>query len=134
MEKARDLARAGGKEGDSRLWELPPSALAELQKNAVGPTDDSHKFNAMPIGATVRAIWDGHRLIDHTHGAEAAAQGIAVLLAQTNFYAEMGGQVGDTGELRSATALLDVATTRVVGGYVLHIGRMVEGHFTVQDH
>ncbi|MEZ0267733.1 MAG: DHHA1 domain-containing protein, partial [Phycisphaerae bacterium] len=61
-------------------------------------------------------------------------QGVAIILDKTNFYAEMGGQVGDTGELRAAKALLDVTATRVAAGYVLHVGRMVEGHLTVGDH
>src|SRR5213078_181000 len=53
----------------------------------------------------------------------------------TNFYAEMGGQVGDTGELRSRTgAVFDVATTRAAGGYVLHAGNMIESHLSVGDH
>ena len=135
MEQAREIARAGGKEGESRLFELPPDVLAELHKTGVKPTDDSYKFNAAPIGATVKAIWDGHRLIPHTHGAEAAAAGIAVVLDRTCFYAEMGGQVGDTGELRSPSgAVMAVETTRSAGGYVLHVGHMEEGHFSVGDH
>jgi alanyl-tRNA synthetase len=135
MEQARDLARSGGKEGDKRLFELPPDALAKLNAAGVRPTDDSAKFNAAPIGATVRAIWDGARLIDATHGSEAAGQGVAIILDRTNFYAEMGGQVGDTGELRSkAGAVMDVSTTRATGGFVLHVGNMLDGHLSVGDH
>jgi alanyl-tRNA synthetase len=135
MERAKELARSGGKEGHSRLWELPPNTLAQLGDQHVAPTNDSAKFNAAPIGATVKAIWDGHKLIEQTHGAEAAEQGVAVILDKTNFYAEMGGQVGDTGELRGpGYAVMDVETTRSAGGYVLHIGRMVEGHLRVGDH
>src|SRR5206468_2569285 len=123
MEEAKERARAGGKEGASRLHELPPDVLAKLKKSGVMPTDDSAKFNAAPIGATVRAIWDGSRLIETTHGSEAAGQGVAVILDQTNFYAEMGGQVGDSGGLRSRSgAVMDVTTTRAAGGYVLHVG------------
>src|SRR5207302_6561479 len=36
--------------------------------------------------------------------------------------------------LRAAHALFDIATTRAAGGYVLHVGRMVEGHLQVGDH
>ncbi len=135
MEEAKERARAGGKEGASRLFELSPDALATLQKSGVKPTDDSAKFNAAPIGATVKGIWDGHRLIESTHGAEAAGQGVAIVLDSTNFYAEMGGQVGDTGELRSKMgAVMDVTTTRVSGGFVLHVGNMIESHLKVGDH
>ena len=135
MEEARELARSGGKTGDTRLYDLPPDTIARLQNFQIAPTDDSPKYNAMPVGATVRAIWDGHKLLDRTHGAEAAELGVAVVLDQTCFYAEMGGQVGDSGQLRSKTgAVLDVTTTRAVGGYVLHVGRMVDGHLSVGDH
>jgi alanyl-tRNA synthetase len=135
MDRAKELARAGGKEGESRLGELPPDVLAKLKESGVDPTDDSAKFNAQPIGATVRGIWDGSQLIESTHGAEAAGQGIAVILDRTNFYAEMGGQVGDTGELRSSCgAVMDVTTARNAGGFVLHVGNMIEGRINVGDH
>ncbi|MDB5294863.1 MAG: alanine--tRNA ligase [Phycisphaerales bacterium] len=135
MEEARDLARSGGKETDTRIFDLPPDTIARLQNFGIAPTDDSAKFNAMPVGATVRAIWDGHKLLDVTHGPEAAGQNVAVILDKTCFYAEMGGQVGDTGELRGkGGAVMDVATTRAVGGYVLHVGKMLDGHLNVGDH
>jgi alanyl-tRNA synthetase len=135
FEQHQIISQGGGKEGATRLFELPPDALAKLQQSGVQATDDSEKFNAAPIGATVRAIWDGHRLIESTHGAEAAGQGVAVILDKTNFYAEMGGQVGDTGQLRSKNgAVMDVTTTRAAGGYVLHVGQMVESHLSVGDH
>ncbi len=135
MEEAKERARAGGKEGASRLFELPPDVLAKLKDGGLEATDDSAKFNAQPIGATVRGIWDGSQLIESTHGAEAAGQGVAVILDRTNFYAEMGGQVGDTGELRSSSgAVMDVSTAKNVGGFVLHVGNMIEGHLKVGDH
>src|SRR5215218_915033 len=47
----------------------------------------------------------------------------------------MGGQVGDTGELRSRDdAVMDVTTARSAGGYVLHIGNMIESHLSIGDH
>jgi alanyl-tRNA synthetase len=135
MEKHKEISAGGGREGAAHLLELPPPVLAELKDKGVQATDDSAKFNAAPIGATVKAIWDGHRLIDTTHGAEAAGQGVAIILDRTCFYAEMGGQVGDTGELRSAGgAIMDIATTRAAGGYVLHAGNMIESHLSVGDH
>ena len=140
MEEAREKARSGGKEGGpSPLLSLPPDALAALAGRGVGPTDDSGKFTAAPVAATVRAIWDGSDLIDRTHGAEAAGRGVAVVLDATNFYAEMGGQVGDTGELRgggpdgTGDAVMSVTTARNAGGYVLHVGEMVNGHLSVGD-
>ncbi len=134
MEEARKIAKAGGKKGDSRLFELPPDVLARLPALGVKPTDDSAKYSATPTDATVRAIWDGAKLIDTTHGAEAAGQGVAILLDRTCFYAEMGGQVGDSGELRSRGAVFAVETTRAAGGYVLHVGNLEAGHLAIGDH
>src|SRR5213083_3154153 len=135
MEQHKEISCGIERGGAARLFELPPDALAKLTSSGVQPTDDSAKFNAAPIGATVRAIWDGNRLIESTHGAEAAGQGVAVILDRTNFYAEMGGQVGDTGELRSpAGAVMDVTTTRAAGAFVLHVGNMLESHLSVGDH
>src|SRR5438128_865533 len=50
MEEAKERARAGGKEGTSRLYELPPDVLAKLKEDGIKPTDDSFKFDAAPIG------------------------------------------------------------------------------------
>ncbi len=134
MEEAKRRARAGGKEGASRLFDLPPDALAKLEQSGVEKTDDSGKFNAAPIGATVKAIWDGNELIDTTDGAQAAGRGVAVILDKTNFYAEMGGQVGDAGELRTRSgAAMTVDTARAAGGYVLHVGSMTTGRLAVGD-
>jgi len=58
---------------------------------------------------------------------------LGVILDRTNFYAEMGGQVGDSGELTAKTGTFDVQSTRSVGGYVLHIGRVKSGKIQVGD-
>src|SRR6185503_624865 len=43
--------------------------------------------------------------------------------------------VGDTGELRGKSGgILDVTTTRMAGGYVLHVGQMIEGRLRVGEH
>jgi alanyl-tRNA synthetase len=128
----QDISRGEGAQ-TTRVAELPPDALAKL-KESTPPTDDSAKYNAAPIGAAVVGIWDGARLLDATPGAEHAGRDLALILDKTNFYAEMGGQVGDVGELRAAHALFDVTHTAVSGGYVLHVGRLTSGHLKVGDH
>jgi alanyl-tRNA synthetase len=125
MEEARERARAGGKTGDSAVYELPPSALAELSGTGVKPTDDSPKYKLEPVRARVMAIWNGSNF--DPSADTSADQEVAVILDRTNFYAEMGGQVGDSGVIASGAAQFDVETTRVVGGYVLHIGRVRSG-------
>ena len=131
MEQARELARAGGKSADSSLTDIPPDAMSKLSQ-LVKPTDDQPNFptsrsnpKSWPSGmATTSAYLPRLRSEDEE---------LAIILDRTNFYAEMGGQVGDSGLLASASGEFDVQSTRTVGGYVLHIGRIRSGKLTVGD-
>mgnify|MGYP005844730383 CR=1 FL=1 len=131
MEEAREKARSAGKVGDSPVYDLSPAILDALSKQGIGPTDDSFKFRLEPIKARVLAIWNGSNLDSRTGTSE--DQEVAVILDRTCFYAEMGGQVGDSGTLLSPNARFDVSTTRMVGPYVLHIGRIGAGALGVGD-
>jgi alanyl-tRNA synthetase len=141
MKEAQEKARGwggGGKGGQSAVYDLPPTIIDELQKLSVHSTDDSFKFSRAPTRATVRAIWNGNDLDQSTDASDARpGEQVAVILDKTNFYAEMGGQVGDSGELKTndggtgATFIVD--TTRVVGHYVLHIGHIKTGKLTVGE-
>ena len=137
MEQAKDLARGKGKLGEgSELSDLPPDAIATLQAENILPTDDNAKYSKKAIAGTVRAIWNGQTFVDEVPARDdtelAGASGmLAVILDRTNFYAEMGGQVGDQGELRGGGANFVVKRTHSVGGYVLHIGFSVAGPLRV---
>jgi alanyl-tRNA synthetase len=58
-----------------------------------------------------------------TEGEEAA-----LLLDQTNFYAEQGGQIGDHGVIATATGEFWVYDTQKLGEAVLHVGEVKEGY------
>ncbi|MGA2441865.1 MAG: alanine--tRNA ligase, partial [Tepidisphaeraceae bacterium] len=131
MEQAREIARAGGREEETKVAELPPDALARLAGTAGGPTDDSAKFSHDAIEAKVLGIWNGSNF--DPSADTSADQEVAIVLDRTNFYAEMGGQVGDSGTLNSASASFDVENTKSVGGYILHIGRIRSGTLCVGD-
>jgi alanyl-tRNA synthetase len=60
--------------------------------------------------------------------APAAAELIEVFLDRTPFYAEGGGQVGDTGTITTSTGRVRVLdATSVVEGLTRHLGYLVEG-------
>ena len=56
-----------------------------------------------------------------------------MVLDQTPFYAESGGQVGDHGVIETATAVFKVKDTQKAGHTVLHIGEVVKGTFSLHE-
>jgi alanyl-tRNA synthetase len=57
-----------------------------------------------------------------------------IILESTPFYGEMGGQVGDTGEIRGHNGLFEVANTiQVPPGVIVHQGRVAEGSLSIGD-
>lgn len=80
--------------------------------------------------ATVTAIYvDGTAVQEAKSGDDAV-----VVLDHTPFYAESGGQVGDTGELRNAVSRFLVEDTLKIQAAVFgHHGRVVEGAVKVGD-
>ncbi|MGQ3892380.1 alanine--tRNA ligase [Legionella sp. CNM-4043-24] len=55
----------------------------------------------------------------------------AVVLLNTPFYAESGGQVGDTGQLVGKESLFEVTDTQRVGQAIVHHGRVVKGRLSL---
>ncbi len=63
--------------------------------------------------------------------AEAGAE-VAVVLNQTPFYAESGGQVGDAGEITAPGLRIAVSDTqKKLGDLFVHVGRVLEGEALV---
>ncbi|HYT92158.1 MAG TPA: alanine--tRNA ligase [Gemmataceae bacterium] len=89
-------------------------------------TDDSPKYGPWMTEATVLGWMQGKQVV--RSGRLEANQDVALLLDRTNFYAEQGGQVADTGTIRTPTGQFRVNDTRKLGDSVLHIGRVVDGH------
>ncbi len=52
---------------------------------------------------------------------------VRIVVNQTPFYCEAGGQAGDSGTIRSAEGLVEISDTRRIGGVHVHIGRVAEG-------
>ncbi len=134
MEQARETARAGAGKGKSGAQiALTGDAIARLKHMGVDPTDDVDKFHGRSISARIKAIWNGSDFDNHTHAA-GSPEYLAIITNRTNFYAEMGGQVGDTGRIfNNNGSEFDVVDTQAFGGYVLHIGRATRGKLTLND-
>jgi alanyl-tRNA synthetase len=141
LERAKEVSRAGpAKEGGEKQLVLTGEQVARLKHLGVQPTDDTAKYEvAKPLKAHVRAIWNGHNFDEHTdlHVGDARKK-IGIITDRTNFYATMGGQEGDSGEIQvlgnaTHTGEFEVDSTHVFGGYVLHIGHVQRGALRVGD-
>ncbi|WP_038899892.1 alanine--tRNA ligase [Dickeya dadantii] len=62
-----------------------------------------------------------------------AGDDAVVILSETPFYGESGGQVGDQGELTSAAARFSVADAQKYGQAIGHIGKLTQGSLRVND-
>jgi alanyl-tRNA synthetase len=63
-----------------------------------------------------------------------AGQEANLILECTPFYGEMGGQVGDTGEIRGHNGLFEVTNTvQVPPSIIVHQGKVTEGYLEVGD-
>ena len=84
-------------------------------------------YSATVGSAKIVAIYKDGKSVDVLNEGEEAV----VVLDQTPFYAESGGQVGDCGFLSSTSGRFDVRDTTKTGGAFLHHGVMVLGNLTI---
>ena len=89
----------------------------------LAPTEfDGYEHNELKGAKVVAIVADGERVSEAAEGSE-----VEVLLDRTPFYAEMGGQVGDTGTLVSEVAKLEVTDTKGHNGLYAHVAKVFEG-------
>lgn len=87
-------------------------------------------YNDSPTGSTLLAVvQEGQRRQTALLGEK-----VELVLAQTNFYVEAGGQVSDTGAIAGDGWLVEVeAMKQPVAGLIVHIGEVVEGAPAIGD-
>ncbi len=84
-------------------------------------------YNATSGNGKVLALFKAGQAVETLAAGE---EGV-VVLDQTPFYAESGGQIGDAGYLQSAGVRFDVRDTTKTGGAFLHHGVVTEGSLQV---
>lgn len=122
LEEQRERSRAGGqfkRGGDSELWadrDLPATEF-------IGYTELAGQAQVLAMisnGDTVSSVQAG--------------QAVELVLDRTPFYAESGGQVGDTGLLVGPQGTIRVTDTlRPVPGLYVHIGVVEQGQVAVGE-
>jgi alanyl-tRNA synthetase len=89
-----------------------------------GKTDFSGYENFADTGTIVTLLKNKERVDVLRKGDEGQ-----VILDHTPFYAESGGQVGDTGTLVAGGARFEVTDTQKIGSAYAHVGRVTSGEF-----
>ncbi|SEL27767.1 alanyl-tRNA synthetase [Acinetobacter sp. DSM 11652] len=77
-------------------------------------------------GQIIAIYKDGEQVDEVVEGDEAL-----IVLNQTPFYAESGGQIGDTGIFKNDTGIFEVQDTKKSGGAFVHQGIVTMGNFKV---
>ncbi|BGP56260.1 hypothetical protein JCM8202_001420 [Rhodotorula sphaerocarpa] len=135
QEASKEASKGAGKKGDGQTVRLDVHDLGALEKDAAVPkTDDSHKYTTGVVDSVVKAVYQQGKFVPSTGDVADAQAPMGLLLDRTNFYAESGGQEYDTGRIViDGQADFVVEDCQVFNGYVLHIGRNVEGKLSVGD-
>jgi len=140
-----DVARERGLEVDREGFEKAMAAQRE-QARAASHFKSEDLVSGDVIEAGGRTCFTGYETLSDearitaisrdARPVEAARPGdeVVLVLDNTPFYAESGGQVGDKGEIRTDEALVEVVDTRSLAKNVVgHVGRVVEGRVAVND-
>ena len=112
--KARAAWSGSGEAADSTIW----FDIADQ-----GGTTDFLGYDTEVAEGQILAIVKDAVQID------TAAQGdiVQIVLNQTPFYAEAGGQVGDTGRIRTEEGTARITDTRKVAGVYIHVAEVESG-------
>ncbi len=126
MEEQRQRARASAVTADAVFADSASTSLV-----AAGiPTTEFCGYEKLQCQAKVLAL-----LGKDNKAQNEAATGESLLLVvdQTPFYPQGGGQVGDRGTVESATALADILETTAMAGFTLHQVQVKQGSLQVGD-
>ncbi|WP_128516533.1 alanine--tRNA ligase [Tabrizicola thermarum] len=112
--KARAAWSGTGAAGDAKIW----FDLAEEH----GVTEFLGYDTETAEGVITALVRDGSVV-----GQAETGQSVQIVVNQTPFYAESGGQVGDAGLIRTQTGLAEVTDVKKAAGVFIHIAKVTEG-------
>jgi len=119
MEAQRQRARAAQKND---------SLAAALTDTELPKTEDVHKYHTNSCQSKVIGWLDDGGFTKQ--GSIEAGAEVCLILDETCFYAEAGGQVGDCGIIESDNSKFIVEETAKIANCIIHRGKVVEGSFS----
>ena len=112
--KARAAWSGSGEAKDAAIW----FELAEQH----GATEFLGYDTEISEGQVLALVQDGAAVAQAAEG-----QQVQIVVNQTPFYAESGGQVGDTGLIKTETGAARIIDTRKAGGVFIHVAEVTLG-------
>lgn len=137
---AKEQSRATAQDKQIQDVSVYSALLARLQEEgALGPQGVKHLIyeNVDTVDTRVIGLIAGGRIVEEAHaGAE-----VEVVLPETPFYVESGGQISDTGDIYywpedTETPVWSVQVTdtrRRIPGLIVHVGTVAQGTVRVGD-
>lgn len=126
MTEQRERAR---KSANRDAWGNAQSIWVALSDRLDETVFDGYDNNELSGVRVVALVQDGQEVESASAGSEVEA-----VLDRTPFYAEMGGQVGDTGKLTASGLYVHITDTKHRdGGLESHVGVVEEGTISVGD-
>jgi alanyl-tRNA synthetase len=113
----------------ARAAQKTDSLLAGLADSDLPATEDLHKYQTDRCDATILGWIDSSGF--QKQGAIPTKVEIGLVLDRTCFYAESGGQVGDTGVISADGGRFVVESTMKLGNAVIHRGKVADGSLRV---
>ena len=118
MDKQKTMAREAG------------NFKAKLQINYSGPDTVFLGYDKSSTSAILLGIVTHEQSVASITNGESAM----LILDQTPFYAESGGQIGDIGSISSDEGVFDVTDTfKIKGNIYVHVGSMIKGKLSIND-
>ena len=125
MTEQKERARANA---NRDAWGDFNNVWTELSDKLAATEFEGYDANAVEDARVVAIVANG----ESVERAEAGAD-VEVILDRTPFYAEMGGQVGDTGTISAEGVELEVSDTKGHNGLFAHMAHVAEGSISVGD-
>ncbi|MDB9707726.1 alanine--tRNA ligase [Planktotalea frisia] len=123
--KAMDAQKAKARAAWSGTGEAADSAIWFDIVDAYGATDFLGYDTETAEGQVATLVQDGKQSDIAKAGEE-----VQIILNQTPFYAESGGQVGDQGVIKTETGIAKVTDTKKSQGIFIHIATVQEGEIS----
>ena len=86
-------------------------------------------YDHSDTNATVLGIYAENNAVDEIKEGDQ----VGIILDKTVFYAESGGQVGDTGIIETESSLFNVVDCKKVGTHFMHFGHLKHGAISTGD-